>query len=256
MSADHVTVDVADGIATLTLNRPDKRNAMTLDMWQAVATHATTLAGDPDVRVLVVTGSGGHFSAGADIAGFGHTDHGAVRAANAVADDALAAFPKPSVAVIRGACVGGAAGIAAACDLRLADATARFGITPARLGLVYPTPDVERIVRLIGPAATKHLLFSAELIEAERALRIGFVDELHAPEALADRVAELTAVLTQRSLLTQMASKELVDAVAEHGTVPGEVSERWAVRVAASDDPAEGVRAFLGRRDPEFAWRP
>src|SRR5690606_7057728 len=89
VTTEHVTVAVAGGVATLTLNRPDKRNAMTLGMWLAVGEHATALAADPAVRVLVVTGAGEHFSAGADIAGFTDTDPGAVRAANATADDAL-----------------------------------------------------------------------------------------------------------------------------------------------------------------------
>ena len=97
------------------------------------------------------------------------------------------AFPKPSIAVITGACVGGGTEIAVACDLRLADTTSRFGITPARLGIVYPASATARVVRLIGPSATKHLLFSAELIDVDRALRIGLVDEVHDPAQLDDR---------------------------------------------------------------------
>src|SRR5690606_28746132 len=122
-------------------------------------------------------------------------------------------FPKPTVAVIRGSCVGGGAQIAVACDLRIADTSSRFGITPARLGIVYPVGATERVVRLIGPSAAKPLLSTAEIIDADRALRIGLVDELHDPARLADRVDELTVLLTtERSLLTQMASKEIVDA--------------------------------------------
>jgi enoyl-CoA hydratase/carnithine racemase len=181
----------------------------------------------------------------------------AYKRANEAADAALAAFSKPSLAVITGACVGGGTEIAVACDLRLADSTSRFGITPARLGIVYPASATARVVRLIGPSATKHLLFSAELIDVERALRIGLVDEVHAPDALDDRVAELTALLAgQRSLLTQMASKEIVDALSSDGRVDPELERRWGRAVATSGDPAEGVAAFAERRSPEFTWTP
>lgn len=256
--SDHVTVAVADGVATLVLDRPDKRNAMTLDMWLAISSHCAALAHDPTVRVLVVRGAGDHFCAGADIGGFTDTDPAVVRTANGDADTALAAFPKPTIAQVSGSCVGGGAGIAAACDLRFADATARIGITPARLGLIYPSPDIARIVGLIGPSATKHLLYSAELIDAERALRIGFVDEVVAtPEALTERVTEFAALLaTRRSLFTQMASKQLVDAAAAYGNIPADVSERWEAPLEGNPDHAEGVAAFLERRDPNFTWTP
>ena len=127
-------------------------------------------------------------------------------------------FPKPSIAVITGACVGGGTEIAVACDLRLADTTSRFGITPARLGIVYPASATARVVRLVGPSATKHLLFSAELIDVDRALRIGLVDEVHDPAQLDDRLRQLSELMAnERSLLTQMASKEIVDALAADG---------------------------------------
>ena len=181
---EEVAVSVDDGIATLTLRRPAKRNAVTYDMWLAIAEHCRALARDPSVRVLLVRGEGAHFCAGADIAGLADADQAQYQAANAAADEALASFPKPTIAVITGACVGGGTELAVACDLRIADATARFGITPARLGLVYPAPAVARVVRLIGPSPAKHLLYSAELIDAERALRIGLIDELHPPGEL------------------------------------------------------------------------
>src|SRR5262245_8116158 len=194
--AGDLSVVVERGVATLWLNRPAKRNAVTYDMWAAIAHHCAHLARDPAVRMLVVRGAGPHFCAGADIAEFGN-HHGDYQRVNEDAEGALAAVPKPTVAVVTGACVGGGVGLAAACDLRLADTTARLGITPAGLGLVHPSSAVERVVRLVGPSAAKHLLFTAELIDADRALRIGLVDEVHHPAELPLRVAALTDLIAR-----------------------------------------------------------
>ncbi|TKJ34237.1 enoyl-CoA hydratase/isomerase family protein [Blastococcus sp. CCUG 61487] len=255
MSEDlRLTVD--DGIATLTLNRPAKRNAVTYDMWRGITEACRQVSADDAVRLLVVRGEGEHFCAGADISGFGAVSREEYHAANEAADAALAAVPKPTVAVITGSCIGGGTEIALACDLRIADSTARFGITPARLGIVYPASATERAVRAIGPSATKHLLFTAELIDIDRALRIGLVDEVHDPEDLPARVEALTALMArQRSLLTQMASKEIVDAAVAGQPDPA-IAARWAAEVAASADPAEGITAFLERRAPRFGWTP
>jgi enoyl-CoA hydratase/carnithine racemase len=226
-------------------------------MWMAIAEHCHALARDSTVRLLVVRGQGEHFCAGADITGLAAADPREYQRANVAADQALASFPKPTIAVITGACVGGGTELAVACDLRIADTTARFGITPARLGLIYPAQAVARVVRLIGPSPAKHLLYSAELIDAQRALRVGLIDEMHPPEQLGDRVTQLADRLARRrSLLTLMASKEMVDAVAEHGTIPPEVVTRWTRTLAESSDPAEGIASFLERRDPSFAWTP
>jgi enoyl-CoA hydratase/carnithine racemase len=225
-------------------------------MWVAIAHHCRRLADDRSVRMLVVRGVGAHFCAGADIAEFGnhHRDYQQV---NETAEGALAAFPKPTIAVVTGACVGGGVGLAAACDLRIADTTARLGITPAGLGLVHPSSAVERVVRLVGPSAAKHLLFTAELIGADRAARIGLVDEVHDPAELPLRVAALSDLIARwRSLLSQMAAKEMVDAVATRGAVDPEITARWHREFAASGDPAEGIAAFLQRREPRFTWTP
>lgn len=250
-------VEIDDGIATLWLDRPAKRNAVTYDMWNGIAAHSERLAADDTVRLLVVRGVGDHFCAGADIASMSDVSGGAYRRANEAADAALARFPKPSIAVITGACVGGGTEIAVACDLRLADTTSRFGITPARLGIVYPASATARVVRLVGPSATKHLLFSAELIEADRALRIGLVDEVHDPGQLDDRLRQLAELMAnERSLLTQMASKEIVDALDADGGVDPSVEQRWGRAVAAAGDAAEGIAAFVERRTPNFTWTP
>jgi enoyl-CoA hydratase/carnithine racemase len=241
-------------IVTLWLNRPDKRNAVTIDMWLAMTEHCATLADDPAVRVLIVRGAGEHFCAGADIAALGTVDNDALLTANRAADDALTTFPKPTIAFVTGSCVGGGAEIAIACDLRIADTTSRFGITPARLGLLYPTFALERAVRLLGASATKHLLYSAELIDAARALRIGLVDEVHEPAAAVERLTALAELLSERSLLTQCGSKEMVDSIVEHGRVTDEIDRFWRAQLAQSTDRAEGITAFLEHRQPRFTW--
>lgn len=242
-------------VATLWLNRPEKRNAVTLEMWNGIASISTALAKDPTVRVLVVRGVGDHFSAGADITGLADVAQETYQRATRAAERALAAFPRPTVAFVTGSCVGGGAQLAIACDLRIADTTSRFGITPARLGLVYPAQAIERAVWLLGPAATKHLLFSAELIDADRALRIGLVDEVHDPEAAGERLdAFVRTLVDERSLLTQQASKEMIDAVAATGVVDAAIVDRWDSELAASADPAEGIDAFVERRPPDFTW--
>lgn len=251
-----LAVTRSEGVATLWLNRPEKRNAVDYDMWSGIATIAREVAEEDAVRLLVVRGVGDHFCAGGDISGLGTLPFEEYRRANEAADRALAAFPKPTVAVIRGACVGGGAEIAIACDLRLADTTSRFGITPARLGIVYPGFAVTRAVQLIGESATKHLLYTAEIVDADRALRIGLIDELLSPGGLDGRLAELVETMTRRSLLTQMASKQMVDAALEHGLVPDAVEQRWDQVLADSPDAAEGIAAFAERRAPHFSWRP
>src|SRR5437870_6075897 len=227
-------------------------------MWQGIARLVGQLADDPSVRVLVVRGAGDHFCTGADIAELGAlTDPAlgaAYREANRIAEHALATFPKPSVAVVQGFCIGGGCEIAVACDLRIVESGARFGITPARLGIVYPPFALERVVKLIGAAAAKYLLYSAELVDAERALRIGLVDEVHDAAAIEDRVHAFTATLAEQSLLTQRAVKEMVAAVVDHGAIGPELARTWEREAQAGPDVAEGIRAFTKRERPRFIW--
>jgi enoyl-CoA hydratase/carnithine racemase len=247
-------LDVAGTTATITISNPAKRNIMSLDMWRALPGLLDSLAADPAVRVLVLTGAGDTFCAGADIAGMTDPATGSALAQSAAveAEEALAAFPKPTLAAIRGFCVGGGCQLAAACDLRFTAEGARFGVTPARLGIVYAASSTRRLVALVGPAAAKHLLFSAELIGDERALRVGLVDEvLPDDDALRKRVEEFAAVLAARSLLTQAAAKEFA---ALDATTTEARTEHWARQAKLSGDTAEGVAAFLEGREPRFGW--
>ena len=249
-------------VATVWLDRPAKRNAVTRAMWAALPGLLDELATASEVRVVVVRGADGTFSAGADVSEVGQVvdqltagdDGHSYADLNKAAEDALVAFPKPTVAVVQGACVGGGCSIAVDCDLRIADTTARFGITPARLGLVYPPGALERVTHLIGPAAAKWLLYTGELVDAAWALRTGLVDAVHPPGALEAAVTHLCASLAERSLLTQQATKEMIAAVLHDGAVGADLARRWAKEAQASSEATEGVAAFLERRPPRFRW--
>jgi enoyl-CoA hydratase/carnithine racemase len=254
---DGLQVSVCDdGVAVLTINRPAKRNALTLQMWADLPGLLTALADDPRVRALLLTGAGDTFSAGADIAElrevYADPDRAdAYHATSVAAEEALAAFPRPTIAAIRGACVGGGCQLAIACDLRLAEAGARLGITPAKLGMVYPAVPTARLVRLIGPARAKYLLFSAELVSAERAETFGLVDEVVPAGGLPERALGLAATIAGRSLLTLGAVKDVADAVAAGGD-PHAAVEPWERRSRHASDVREGLAAFVERRAPRF----
>ncbi|MFZ3561164.1 enoyl-CoA hydratase/isomerase family protein [Streptomyces sp. BH055] len=244
VSPPQLTHAVAEGVATVVIDHPAKRNAMTDAMWAALPPLLERLAADPEVRVLVLTGAGETFCAGADISTLGE---GAAQGLAVAAEDALAAFPKPTLAVVRGYCVGGGSQLAAACDLRFAADGALFGVTPAKLGIVYPASSTRRLAALVGPATAKYLLFSGELIDTERALRTGFVDEVLPGAELGERVAQFTRTLAARSQLTQAAAKEFVTGRTDRDA-------HWAEQAGAGGESAEGVAAFLERRAPRFEW--
>lgn len=251
----NVLVSVDGPVATLTLNRPDKRNAVRMSMWAAINAHITALVDDPDVRILVVKGAGDHFCAGADISELTNGPGGEYARVNWNAEEALANFPGPTIAMIRGNCVGGGVSIATACDIRLASTDSIFGITPSKLGIVYPTNALERAVRLLGESATKHLMYSGELIDADRALRIGLVDELLSSDALDARVSELVATLVERSALTQAASKAMIDEVVRDGRVKPATTLHWETEMDKSGEVREGVAAFLAKRPVRWPWK-
>ncbi|MFD8974937.1 MULTISPECIES: enoyl-CoA hydratase/isomerase family protein [unclassified Streptomyces] len=237
---------VTDGVATVVIANPAKRNAMSATMWRALPGVLDRLAADRAVRALVLTGEGDTFCAGADISAL--REPGDEQQSLAVrAEEALAAFPKPTLAAVRGFCVGGGSQLAAACDLRFAEEGTRFGITPSKLGIVYPSSSTRRLTALVGPSTAKYLLFSGELMGTERALRTGFVDEVHPAGELDKRVAEFGQVLVSRSLLTQAAAKEFADGRPDR-------DGHWVEQARGSGDTAEGVAAFLERRAPRFTY--
>jgi enoyl-CoA hydratase/carnithine racemase len=245
-------------VAVLTINRPEKRNAMTAGMWSALPGVLAPLAEDAGVRTLIVTGAGPSFCAGADISdllgGADRDDPMAdLRRDNLAAQAALREFPKPTVAMIRGHCIGGGVEIATCCDLRFADPTAVFGVTPAKVGIVYTPSSVKALMDLVGPSMTKYLLFSGELIDTPTALRTGLVDRVVGPEELEPQVHRFADVLASRSALSQRAVKEVVAALTA-GADGEDVVAPWYRQTIAAGELAEGVAAFAERRPPRFPW--
>lgn len=240
-------------VATLTINRPAKRNALTVAMWRRLAEVCAELDADPGLRVLVVTGAGPSFCAGADISSLSE-DEAELKAVVEAAERALRDLAMPSIAKIRGHCVGGGNQLAVACDLRVADSTASFGVPPARLGVIYPVGSTRALVSLVGPAAAKRLIFTAQPIDAAHALRIGLVEQVVEPAELDAAVADLVAAMLPLAPMTQFAGKELVNLIARGGDADA-AFERWAAQWRLSADGVEGPRAFLARRAPVFSWR-
>ncbi|TCO47913.1 enoyl-CoA hydratase/carnithine racemase [Kribbella antiqua] len=241
-------------VARLVIDRAEKRNALTRAMWEALPGVLAELAEDEIVKVLLVTGAGPSFSAGADIgeliSGADPADPMAeLRVFNLRAQAALREFPKPTVAVVRGHCIGGGLEIAVNCDFRFAARGAMFGVTPARIGVVYPPEAIKVLLDLVGPATTKYLLFSGELLTADRAELKGLVDRVAEPAELDADVEAFAATLVTRSQLTIRCAKETVNALLADRPAP----ERYEETIATGE-LAEGIAAFLEKRPPSFPW--
>jgi enoyl-CoA hydratase/carnithine racemase len=245
-------LEVMAGIARLLIDRPLKRNAMTTEMFEAIPGLLAEAEAKRHVRAIVLMSARpGMFCAGADIGELSaNADNAGWRERNQLAintaQHSLARADRPVVAFVDGDCVGGGCGMALACDIRAATTRSRFGITPAKLGLVYPLHDTKLLVDLVGPGQAKRILFTGDLLSAEEALRIGLID------VIADTPEELTHAIAANSPHSQRQSKAMVRRILD-GQI-GDDAETLAMFADAFEGPdfKEGVSAFLGKRTPEF----
>lgn len=252
-----LTVGMNGTTAVITLNRPATRNAMTAAMWTAMPGLMTELAADKGVKAILLTGTGGHFCAGADISEFpaAFANEAAARAFNGLVEAGRAALtrqPKPTIAVVQGLAVGGGCGLAVACDLRFAAAGARFAMPPARLGSAYRFTGVRQLVDLIGPARTKDMLYSARTIGADEALRIGLIDRILPDDDLLQEALDYCEGMAALASTSHHITKQMVQAVLD-----GADDETGALRAMFDDsftsrDFLEGYQAFLEKRKPVF----
>ncbi|WP_422345719.1 enoyl-CoA hydratase/isomerase family protein [Parasphingorhabdus sp.] len=244
-------------VAHLLIDRPDKRNAFNQAMWELLPALLADAMADDAIRVLMLHASrkDSAFCAGADIGEFatGSTDPD-WRARNQAAigrvQHELAQAPKPTIAIIDGDCVGGGCGIALACDMRVAGPKARFGITPSKLGLVYPLHDTKLLVDLVGPSQAKRILFTGQLLSAQAVMDIGLITLLaDDPYAEAETLA---ATMASVSLHSQTMSKAIIKRILDGQADDDAETEQLFDSAFESDDFKEGVRAFMEKRKPEF----
>lgn len=260
MSDETIMLERTGPHAVLRLNRPDKRNALNLDMWRRMIDLLAEAEADDSMRVLIVAGAGQAFAAGADIdemkAVF--ADAGIAKTIAEVTYDAQKAlhrFPKPTIAMIRGACVGGGCGIALCCDLRFADTSAKLGITPGKLGLVYSLADTKRLVEAVGPASAKDILYTGRIIPADEALRMRLIDRLIDPESLEDDVHAFADQICATSQFSARATKSIVHQILDGGADDTAETRQLFIDAFSGDDFHEGFTAFTEKRKPDFGSR-
>jgi len=246
-------------VVTLTLNRPEKRNAMTVPMLTARRDTFAKLASDDGVRAVVLTGAGKAFCSGLDLKemGLARRPDGSVEYPDI--EDALHALehcPHPTIAMMQGDAIAGGLELALHCDLRIAGASARMGMPLARIGLVVPYALTQKLLDTVGTAATKELLFTGELLDAERARRVGLVTRVVPDGELASATRAFAAEIAANAPLSIRTMKAAInEANAFRGRTP---SPELAARAAAtrrSDDLQEGLRSVFERRKPVFRGR-
>lgn len=243
-------------IAKLTINRPDKLNALNGEVRGAIFAALDRLAADEDVRVVILTGAGDKaFVAGADISEF--KDARPVEQYRSMMEGniyvAIETFPKPVIAMINGFCLGGGCELAMACDMRVASTRAKLGQPEINLGLIPGAGGTQRLPRLVGEGWAMRLIMSGQLISGEKAAQIGLVETAVEPDELEAHVLELAANIGSRSPIALQAAKESVLVARRMPLDEGLKFERgWFSLLFSTDDMAEGVSAFLEKRKPEF----
>jgi enoyl-CoA hydratase len=250
----------ADGVGTMTFNNPEKRNAVSFDMWKAAEQILADFASDPAVRVVVVTGAGGKaFVSGADVSRFDdeRAETDAVQRYNAATEAIYAGlhgFSKPTIAKIRGFCIGGGLGLAVSCDLRIATENSKFALPAAKLGLGYGFAPLRRLTDVVGLPFAKEIFFTARQFTAREAEVMGLVNRVLPENELDGYVADYAATIAANAPLTIGTAKFVFQQIAKD---PAERDlEACASRVRqcfASRDYGEGRSAFMEKRKPAFS---
>ena len=244
-------------IGQLTLSQPERRNALSAAMWKALPSRLKTIQATPGLKVLIITGDGEHFSAGADISEFKTlyaTPESSARISRHIAKamNAVADFPLPTIAVVRGSCIGGGCALALCCDIRFADNTAKFAVTPARLGLVYPYNDITRLIETVGIPHAKDMVMSTRLIKADEAKEIGLINFKHKPADLQNEVMDYATTQTMLSSQSLIVMKQMFKSYQDGVRGDNQQTEEWFHGGFSSDDFKEGFTAFMEKRKPQF----
>ncbi|MBM3945314.1 MAG: hypothetical protein FJ317_07505 [SAR202 cluster bacterium] len=261
--ADDILLEKKDGVATVTLNRPTQRNAISYHGWLDLQRIFIDLEHDAGVKVAVLTGAGdAAFSSGADIKDFDLYRNSAAKAriyADAFegAMNALEALSKPSICLIKGFCVGGGCELTLAADIRIAADNSKFGIPVAKLGILIGYGEMRRLVNLIGPGNAAYILYTGRMYDAADALRVGLINQAVPLAEIDAHVYKLANEMTKLAPLTQSRHKRIMQTVLANPGLKGLTPEEQALPLSNfdSEDFHEGRRAFIERRTPEFKGR-
>jgi enoyl-CoA hydratase len=247
------------GVGIVTFNNPERHNAVSLEMWEATTAALAKFAGDDDVRVVVLTGAGGKaFVSGADISKF-ESERASIEATRAydvktaAAFNSIYEFPKPTIAMIRGYCIGGGVGLATCCDLRICSDNSKFAVPAAKLGLGYAYAGLKRLVDIVGQSFAKEIFYTARQFDAQEACAMGLVNRVVPEAELEAYVQSITDMICANAPLTIKAVKFTVREILK------DESKRDVARVEqmveacfASRDYTEGRTAFMQKRKPVF----
>jgi enoyl-CoA hydratase len=253
---------VTDGVGVITFNNPEKRNAMSLDMWEGLGHALVELRDDPEVRVVILVGTGDKaFVSGADISQFEKTRHNAEASEeyskrSAAQRALLADYPKPTIACIRGFCLGGGMQLAMMSDIRFAAEHSQFGIPAAKLGIAYGYDGLKHLVSLVGPSWARLIMYTGMKVDSAEALRIGLVDRVLPDNELWDATMEIARTISGNAPLAIQAAKITIAQVLKDP----EKRDMAAIKDIGtacmdSEDFREGRRAFMEKRKPKFAGR-
>jgi enoyl-CoA hydratase/carnithine racemase len=247
------------GIGIITFNNPEKRNAMSLEMWEGLGAALIELRDDPNVHVVILTGAGDKaFVSGADISQFEETRH------NAAASEAyskrseaqralLASYPKPTIACIRGFCIGGGMQVAMLTDIRIASGSSQFGIPAAKLGIAYGYDGLRHLVSLVGPSQARLIMYTGMRIDSAEALRIGLVDRVLADAELWDATMEIARTISGNAPLAVKAAKiTIAEVLKDESRRDMAAIEQIGKACMDSADFREGRTAFMEKRKPRF----
>jgi enoyl-CoA hydratase/carnithine racemase len=250
---------VSDGVGVITFNNPEKRNAMSLDMWEGLGHGLVELRDDPDVRVVILTGAGDKaFVSGADISQFEKTRHNAEASEeysrrSAAQRALLANYPKPVIACIRGFCLGGGMQVAMMSDIRFAADNSQFGIPAAKLGIAYGYDGLKHLVSLVGPSWARLIMYTGMKIDSAEALRIGLVDRVLPGPELWDATMEVARTISGNAPLAIKAAKiTIAQVLKDESRRDMDAIKAIGTACMDSEDFREGRTAFMEKRKPRF----
>lgn len=256
-------IAVKDGaIGWMIFNNPERMNAVSLDMWEAVPKIIAEFESDPDIRVIVLKGAGDRaFVAGADISQFEAQRNNpesvaTYEDATTLAFETIARAERPTIAMIDGYCIGGGLGIALSCDFRFAAEGSTFGIPAAKLGLAYAASGTRRLVDIVGPAFAKEIFFTARRFTCDEALSMGLINRVFSRDTLEAQTRDTCAIIAENAPLTVMTAKKVVDETLKAPeNFDAQYCDQLIERCFSSEDYAEGRKAFMEKRKPQFKGR-